>query len=180
MNTLKTIQTLSKIGKILSKIVFICCVVAFCGCIATIISLAFGAETLRIGGLTLKGIFQKSAETSIGTVYAAAATGLILSAGEAVLAKFAQIYFTNELADGTPFMLAGAKEMMRLGILTICIPAGTTLLTIIARAVIAEVCGEIADLRLDCGESIALGVMFLIASLLCRYGAETSRRTAAE
>ena len=86
MNTLKTIQTLSKIGKILSKIVFICCVVAFCGCIATIISLAFGAETLRIGGLTLKGIFQKSAETSIGTVYAAAATGLILSAGEAVLA----------------------------------------------------------------------------------------------
>ena len=69
---------------------------------------------------------------------------------------------------------------MRLGVLTICIPAGTTLLTIIARAVIAEVCGEIADLRLDCGESIALGVMFLIASLLCRYGAETSRRTAAE
>ena len=53
MNTLKTIQTLSKIGKILSKIVFICCVVAFCGCIATIISLAFGAETLRIGGLLL-------------------------------------------------------------------------------------------------------------------------------
>ena len=97
-----------------------------------------------------------------------------------MLAKFAQVYFTNELADGTPFTLAGAKEMMRLGILTICIPAGTTLLTIIARAVIAEVCGEIADLRLDCGESIALGVMFLIASLLCRYGAETSRRTAAE
>ena len=42
MNTLKTIQTLSKIGKILSKIVYICCVVGFCGCIVGIISLGLG------------------------------------------------------------------------------------------------------------------------------------------
>ena len=39
MNTLKTIQTLSKIGRILSKIVYICCVVGFCGCIIGIVSL---------------------------------------------------------------------------------------------------------------------------------------------
>ncbi len=39
MSTLKTIQTLSKIGRILSKTVYICCVVGFCGCIVGIISL---------------------------------------------------------------------------------------------------------------------------------------------
>lgn len=31
------------------------------------------------------------------------------------------------------------------------------------------------DLRFDNGSSIALGVMFLLMSLLCRYGAEERR-----
>ena len=47
MNTLKTIQGLSRIGKILSKIIFICCIVGFCGCIAGMVSLALGAETFN-------------------------------------------------------------------------------------------------------------------------------------
>ena len=42
-----------------------------------------------------------------------------ICAGEAVLAKFAEHYFKRELTDGTPFNLGGAKELMRLGILTI-------------------------------------------------------------
>ena len=37
-----------------------------------------------------------------------------------------ELYFKNELADGNPFTLRGAKELMRLGILTIAIPLGKT------------------------------------------------------
>jgi len=50
MNTLKTIQTLSKIGKILSKIVYICCEVGFCGCIVGIISLGCAELTVMEEG----------------------------------------------------------------------------------------------------------------------------------
>ena len=58
MNTLKVIQSLSKIGKILSRIVFVCCIVGFCGCIVGIISLSLGAETFKLGGVTIHSMIE--------------------------------------------------------------------------------------------------------------------------
>ena len=172
MKTLNTIQTLSKIGKVLSKMVFIFCVIGFCGCIVGILSMALGAPTLKFGGVTLKSILNTEAEVTVGTVYAAMAAGMILCAGEAVLAKFAEHYFKRELADGTPFSLGGAKEMQRLGILTICIPIGTQIVAEIVCAVMKQTMQSAAPLRLDNAGSVALGVMFLVLSLICRHGAE--------
>ena len=61
-----------------------------------------------------------------------------ICAGEAVLSKFAEHYFKRELADGTPFNLGGAKELMRLGIFTICIPIGTQIIAEIVYAVMEQ------------------------------------------
>ena len=118
-------QKLSKAGEILSKIMFICCIVGFYLCIVGIVSMGLGAPALKLGSVTLKGIINTEAETTVGTIYTAMAVGLILCAGAAVLAKFAECYFKHELADGTPFTFSGAEELKRLGILTICIPVGT-------------------------------------------------------
>ena len=172
MKTLNAIQKLSKLGKILSKIVFIFCIVGFCGCIAGILSMALGAPTLKFGGITLKSILNMSTETTAGTVYAAMAAGMILCAGEAVLAKFAEHYFRRELADGTPFSLGGAKELRRLGILTICLPIGTQIAAEIVHAVLEQAMQGVAPLRLDNAGSVSLGVMFIVLSLICRYGTE--------
>lgn len=73
---------------------------------------------------------------------------LIVCAGQAVLAKFAETYFKNKLQAGTPFTL-GRRE-------------GAAAL----------------DLSFDNGASIVLGVMFLPGSLLCRYGAELTQQDA--
>ena len=78
---------------------------------------------------------------------------LIVCAGQAVLAKFAETYFKNKLQAGTPFTFGGAKELLRLGVLTL-------------------------DLSFDNGASIVLGVMFLPGSLPCRYGAELTQQDA--
>lgn len=172
MKTLKTIQTLSKIGKILSKIMFILCIIGFCGSIVGIISMAIGADTLKLGGITLKGILEIDADIMTDTVYAAMAAGAILCAGEAVLAKFAEHYFGRELADGTPFTLGGAKELLRLGILTICIPIGTQIIAEIVHAVMELTMQGIEPLNLNNSGSVSLGVMFIVMSLICRYGAE--------
>ena len=171
MKTLNIIQKLSKIGNVLSKIMFIFCIVGFCGCIVGIFSMALGAETLEFG-VTLESILNTEAEVTIGTVYAAMAAGIILCAGEAVLAKFAEHYFKHELADGTPFNLEGAKEMQRLGILTICIPIGAQIIAEIVYAVMEQTVQGVAPLRLDSASSVALGVMFIVMSLICRYGAD--------
>ena len=172
MKTLNIIQRLSMIGKILSKIMFIFCIIGFCGCIVGILSMSLGAPTLKIGGVTLESILNTEADVTVGTVYAAMAAGMILCAGEAVLSKFAEHYFKRELADGTPFDLGGAKELMRLGILAICIPIGTQIIAEIVYAVMEQTLRGVAPLQLDHSGSVALGVMFIVISLICRYGAE--------
>ena len=121
--TLKTIQTLCKVGRILSKITFIICIVGAALCVAGIISLALIPEGIKFDGLTIQGLVQKHAGVSVNTCYAAMAAGIALCAGGAVLAKFEELYFKRELASGTPFTFDGAKELIRLGVLTIAIPA---------------------------------------------------------
>ena len=118
MKTLETIQRFSRLGRTLSKTAFVLAVIGFCGCVLGIFSLALGSDgAIHWGGVTIHGILTGVEE--LGSVQAALVGWLILCAGEAVLAKFAERYFRNELT---------------------------------AR--------------------IALGVMFLVLSLLCRYGAE--------
>ena len=172
MNTLKTIQTLSKIGRILSKIVYICCLVGFCGCIIGIVSLGLGGEVFKLGGVTIHSIIDSHSHMSMPALYTAMAVGIVLCAAEAVLSKFAELYFKNELADGTPFTMRGAKELMRLGILTIAIPLGTGIVCSIGVAIADNVFPGIDKLSIGEFSSVGLGVMMIVLSLFCRYGAE--------
>ena len=170
--TLNTIQKLYKLAWILCKIAFITCTVSFCICLAGILSIALGAETLKFGGVTLERMIQTNASLNLASLTAAMTAGAILCAGRAVLSKFAELYFKHELADGSPFTLVGAKEMQRLGILTICIPLGTQIVAEIVYAVMEQTLQGVAPFNLDSSGSISLGIMFLVMSLLCRYGAE--------
>lgn len=173
MKSLQTIQTLSKIGKVLSKIIYICCVIGTVGCAVGIASLPF-ADTgiFKIGGVTIYGLIVNQGGIDLNSLYPLMIGVMIVCIGQAVLAKSAESYFTHELAAGTPFTADGAKEMLRLGILTICIPLGALILSQIISGVVAEIvgCGDV--FKVDNGDSVVLGVMFIVISLLCRYGAE--------
>ena len=172
MKTLNTIQTLAKIGRILSKIIFVCCIVGFCGCIVGIVSLAIGAETFKLGGVTVHSMIENEAGMNMPTLYASMAVGLLFCAAEAILCKFAEIYFKNELADGNPFTLCGAKELMRLGILTIAIPLGTVIVCSIGVSIADNIYPGIDKLSIGEFSSVGLGIMMIVLSLFCRYGAE--------
>ena len=180
MKTLNTIQKLSKVGKILCRIIFIFCLVGAIGCAVGIIGLAAVPGTLQIGGVTIHGLIEENAEVSVGTCYAAMATGLILCAGEAVLCKLAGKYFEGELAAGTPFTFEGAKEMIRLGVYTICIPIGTGMVASIVYAVLKLALADVAPLDWSAfgSGSLGLGIMFIISGLLCRHGAEVKEENA--
>lgn len=172
MNTLKTIQTLAKIGKVFSKIIFVCCIVGFCGCIVGIVSLALCAETFKLGGVTIHSMIENEAGMSLPTLYASMAVGLLFCGAEAVLCKFAEAYFKHELADGDPFTLRGAKELLRLGILTVAIPLGTVIVCSIGVAIADNMVPGIDKLSIGEFSSVGLGVMMIVLSLFCRYGAE--------
>ena len=172
MKTLITIQTLAKIGKAFSKIIYVCCIVGFCCCIVGIVSLAIGAETFKLGGVTVHSMIENKAGMNLPTLYASMAVGLLFCASEAVLCKFAEIYFKNELADGNPFTLRGAKELMRLGILTVAIPLGTVIICSIGVSIADNVYPGIDKLSIGEFSSVGLGIMMIVLSLFCRYGAE--------
>ena len=76
MKTLKTLQTISKVGRVISKIVFIACIVGFCGCVSGIITVAAGAEGIKFNGVTLKSLLQTEADITTGTLYALMAAGI--------------------------------------------------------------------------------------------------------
>ena len=177
MKSLHTIQKLSKIGKVLSKIAFICSVIGFCGAVAGIISMSLGnGGVIKLGGVTLHKLISEEYGYNIKSITATLSGWLIVCAGEAVLAKFAEAYFKNELKAETPFTRAGASELLRLGILTLAVPTGCAVVGSIVRGIVAGFMKveETAamDKLFDNSASIALGVMFLLGSLLCRYGAE--------
>ncbi len=180
METLKVIQTLAKIGKILSKIVFICCIVGACGCVVGIISLAAGIEALKFGGIELKSILQNEAGVSASSLYCCMAAGIFLCAGEGVVAKFAEIYFKNELLRGTPFDLAVAKELFRLGIITVCVPLGALILAEITQGIMTAAMQDAVAMDISEASSIGVGLTFMVCSFLCRLGAEQNGQFAQE
>ena len=172
MKTLKKIQKLSKLGRILSKIVFIFCIIGIVGCAAGIVGLTFIPDGYTIGKITIHSVVEKSEDISTGTCYAAMATAIIFCAGEAVLAKIAEKYFIHELEAGTPFTFDGAKEMLRLGVCTVCIPIISSIAAAIAYGIIYASFDSVEKADLSNTVSIGLGIMFIVMSLVCRYGAE--------
>ncbi len=169
MKTLNTIQKLSRLGKILSRIVFIFCLVGVIGCALGLVGLGISAETFKIGGVTIHSLIDNSSGVSVDL--AAVLTGLILCSGEAVLSKLAGRYFKNELNAGTPFTFDGAKELIRLGICTVCIPIGTRAAAEIVYQLTAHFY-DVSDMKISGSVSVGLGIMMIVAGLLCRYGAE--------
>lgn len=180
MKSLDTIQTLSKIGKVLSKIIFICCTIGFIGCAVGIVALLIGEQSFKIGGVTLHSILQTEAGISEGTIWSAIAAGMILCAGEFAVSRMAYRYFTHELEAGTPFTLDGAKELLHLGISVIWIPIVSVVLAQVAHGVIGQMMENVEPMSLDGFSSVALGVMFIVMSLLCRHGAELREKSVNE
>ena len=137
METLKIIQSLARLGKILSKIAFILSLVGVFGCVAGLLSLAFGSGTLlQIGNVALHSLIPVSSGFNLKAIAGALSGWLIICTGEAALSRFALLYFTRELTDGTPFTQRGAKELLRLGILTIAIPIGCTVAAAIVHGIV--------------------------------------------
>lgn len=173
------LQIIAKIGRILSTVAFVFSIIGISGCFLGWISTSLGSDGLfKIEGITIHGLLSDLDDSNGKSVGATLAAWLIICAGQAVLAKFAEIYFRNVLAAGTPFTQSGAGELRRLGIMTMIIPTGCAVLGEILQEIIAGfmnvTAGGWEELNFDNEASVVVGVMFLVGSFLCGYGAEMS------
>lgn len=168
MKTLESIQKTYKVFETLAKI-------------AMILSFIW-AGTILIG--VLGGIVWQSGGNIVGVPVEYALkltqTGAVLqmigvllgdfvsALTEGLLFLFAHRYFKQELADGTPFTMAGAEQVKSLGIKTIVMP----LVAIIISAVIYECFGVTHPGNWDNGTAVVLGIALILFSLILRHGAE--------
>ena len=174
---LKIIQVVSKIGKVLSTIVFVCCIIGAVGCLIGILSISLMPNSLVISGMQFSEFLQKNAGINVGTVYASIIGAIIVCAGNAVISKMAQNYFKHELEAGTPFTDDGAKEMFKLAIFNISISLGSAVIIAIVSAIMKNNFADYVKPDFSNASSIGMGLVFLLVSLLCHYGAELNKKT---
>ena len=125
----KILQTIAKIGKILSKVAFVFSIIGICGCFVGLFSNVFGSgKVFKIGDVTIYGLLADFDAYNVKSISTMLVACLIVCIGQAALAKFAEFYFRNAEA------------------------------------------------------SIIVGIMFIVGSFICGYGAEVleSRNKALE
>ena len=174
----KTVQTVCKVCKILAEISFVLLLVVavlIVACGVYIGSDGFDkllAEMTESEALVLEEMLQGADITKeyIAAMFVSLAITVL---AEAVVAKFINVYFKHELKAGTPFTFEGAKEMLRLGIITIAVPAGASLAAAIYMSAATVGSGK-WDISIEV--SLGMGLVFLALSPLLKHGTELRLR----
>lgn len=166
---LSMVQTLAKVGKILSISGLVISVLGVIGCI---FNFGFSGPVMAYRDAEGAHIFREFPGgpieiTEEGRVAAFAALLIIYAAWTAV-AVFAVKYFNNELIEGTPFTFCGADEMKVLAIVTVTVPTVAKALAWVILEIFTD--GEIIDISYIDGVFIT-GLMFFVMSSVFRYGA---------
>lgn len=178
MKTLKTIRVFAKIGRVISAVVYVASIVAFCLCALGILLLPLGGgELFKLGGVSVYGLLGMGDGAGFKAVYSTLIGGCIIFGGHAVVAGFAKKYFKNELAAGTLFTFEGARELLRLGILDLSVNFGCVIFANIVLSIVSAIADRSFDLSnsLVGGDiSVARGLMLIILSLFCKLGAEST------
>lgn len=173
--SLKTVQTICKVCKVLAEIAFVMFVVIVALMLVAAIFTGTGKmdALLSSGGVVLDDMLQQTGVTQDYMVAVFVCLTIIIAA-EAVVAKFINVYFKHELKAGTPFTFEGAKEMLRLGIITIAVPVGASLAATIVFDIMAA--GSGLDSEFNFEISLGMGLMFLALSPLLKHGTELRLR----
>ncbi len=174
-NSLKTIQLLAKIGKVISMIVFVCSIIGIVGCVLGMGAL-IAVKDLEIQGKSLSFIIRRESGLSLTDVYFACTLGVMACIGESVVAKCAVKYFNNELAAGTPFTFEGAQEIKRLGILSIAITVSIAIVKELAYVIFQAFDKVDKEIFEGTQVSVDMGVALLVMSLIFKYGAELKNK----
>lgn len=168
VKSLKTVQTTAYVLKILAIIGAVGSFVGALGCLVGS-TLLFALERDVIKLVILEEYVTNNAHeyVALGVTLIADA---VICIGSGIVCSATADYLKNELADGTPFTLRGAKELMFLGIKTIAFPLGAIILAsiICAYANIEETFTNEVEM--------GLGIALILLSFVFRYGAELEEK----
>ncbi len=165
--SLSTLQTIAKVAAIVCKVIFILCIVGAVGSLVGLLALAILGPSL-VGG----NGHQFVDEVALMSGILGCITGMIICAGEAVLARMGERYFMHEQEAGTPFTKDGAKEIFRLGIASLIVSVATSTACGIAFGIVWIFEPSIGATDAPSAISIGVGLVCLLLSVIFAHGAE--------
>ena len=167
MNSLERVQKTFGVFRTVTKVLQVLFIVgsACCGVMAlSAMTIKNGGQVFSIFGTPIDDFFEGDLTVAFVKWLSAA----FIMTAYAIVCALTCNYLKHENADGTPFTADGAKRLQKLGIRCIYVP-------IIALTVseIIAVCYGVKDAIIgDNLPSTALGIVFILASLVFSYGAE--------
>ena len=171
MKSLRIIQILAKVAKIICTVVFICCIVGASICALSLILLPILRDTTIYDGKTVT-VLLADKSVSLSSAITASAFGLVSAGVGIFLAKYSELFFKKELEVGTPFKKEIVKDMRKLAIIHIVVSLATTMVLATIYAIVKASAKELIDFNPHQGGSVGFGISLLIISLFCEYGAE--------
>ncbi len=175
MNSLNAIQTMAKVAKVLSNVIFVFAIVGLCLCVGGAIGFAFGFDGFDLGSVHVNGLVSAQDGLSRGAALAGLIKGILYCIGSIVLARFSQRYFSAELEAGTPFTADGAKQLQQLGILTAVLSAATQIVLAIVYAVLEKLYPGEVFAEIDLGVALTIGLAMIVISQICKYGSQLNQ-----
>ena len=179
--SLKIIQTIAKVLKIICQVLFILGIIGAAGGVLGVLSMGL-VQILQMDEEILQYIGEFDVTLNMPTAYFGCVAGALACVGECVVIKLTQKYLENELKAGTPFTFDGAKELMKVGIISI-------LVSLIGSALVGGVYGifylfnpTMAELNFEFGMDIGAGLSMIFLSVIFKYGAQvlTEKNTVGE
>lgn len=175
MRSLRRIQILCKIGKIICLVLFILAIIGAAGCLISIPALALGkglSESIRIEGKTFEEYIAEQG-MSMPALYVALAVGLFFCGVGIFLAKYNQLFYERELKDGTPFTRDFVKYMRKVALVNIIVSASAGIIVAIALA-ICKLTIDLSGLKNDgfSWSTLGYGISLLILSIFVEYPVE--------
>ena len=171
MESLKTIQKVSKIGKVFSKVIFILCLVSLIVFVIGGLCVYLLPSNIEITKDSLPFLEESNINVSKNSVYDALIVASIGVITALIVAKKAEEYFEFELQEGTPFTEEGAKKIKKLGLTVIFAPIIASIVSLIIHIIIKALLGDVGEIEINYDVSITMGLVFLFLSAVFRYGA---------
>ncbi len=170
MKTQGTVQKISKVLYIISKVIMILIFVS------AGITLVSGIMMFSMSGMELVDEIIAEAFVEMDMDYTAFDMGIMMLCealvlvGEGIVWMYARNYFKHQLDDGTPFTYRGADELKALGIRVIAWPLGA----MVVSTVVSVMFG--VSFENESSLDITLGIACILLSFVFRHGAELKEK----
>ena len=175
MKSIRIIQVLAKIARVICIIVFVCSIVGAVGCMVGLIVLPLCKDIVVSDGKTLAELLIEK-DMPLYKVYCALAVGLTSCGVSIFLAKYNELFYKREIEIGTPFNKEVVRDMRKTAIVNIITSLVLVIACSIAVAVVSNINKADMSFKFEYFSSIGYGITLLILSLFCDYGAELNQK----